>query len=139
MPARRRITRTYTVPPLKQGFAGHGHLAAPVLRADEWPLNDPFIMLMDDHLDMGERQVGGCLPPSRSSGELPWQDRFIRRAGVGRAAGPGRPVGRIFRHVGASEGCPVAWRRGGPPGASDRGRTPRPVTRGVYAFHRLGG
>ena len=58
----RRIARSYTVPPLQQGFAGPGHLAAPVLRADGWPLTDPFIMLMDDHLDMGEGQVGGAHP-----------------------------------------------------------------------------
>jgi redox-sensitive bicupin YhaK (pirin superfamily) len=58
----RRIARTVTVPPLAPGFVGPGHLAAQVVSPEDFALNDPFIMLADDHLDIGERSVGGPHP-----------------------------------------------------------------------------
>ncbi len=58
----RRIARTVIVPPLAPGFVGPGHLAAQVVAPDDFSLNDPFIMLADDHLDIGERPVGGPHP-----------------------------------------------------------------------------
>jgi redox-sensitive bicupin YhaK (pirin superfamily) len=58
----RRIARVVTVPPLAPGFVGPGHLAAPVLSLEEFAQQDPFIMLMDDHLDIGDRPVGGAHP-----------------------------------------------------------------------------
>src|SRR5688572_27292975 len=58
----RRIARVVTVPPLGPGFVGPGHLAAPVVSPDDFARTDPFIVLMDDHLDIGERQVGGAHP-----------------------------------------------------------------------------
>jgi quercetin 2,3-dioxygenase len=60
--ARRRIARVVAVPPLEPGFVGPGHLAAPVLSSEDFASNDPFIMLMDDHLDIGDRPVGGAHP-----------------------------------------------------------------------------
>ena len=62
MTTQRRIARVYNVPPLEPGFAGPGHTAAPVISMQEFAHTDPFIALMDDHLDMGERQVGGAHP-----------------------------------------------------------------------------
>jgi len=62
MMQRRRIDRVVTVPPLQPGFVGPGHLAAQVLSAGDFALNDPFIMLADDHLDIGDRPVGGPHP-----------------------------------------------------------------------------
>ncbi len=62
MTTRRRIARIENVPPLEPGFAGPGHTAAPVISMAEFAHTDPFIALMDDHLDMGERQVGGAHP-----------------------------------------------------------------------------
>ena len=62
MTTQRRIARIETVPPLAPGFAGAGHTAAPVISMAEFGRTDPFIALMDDHLDMGERQVGGAHP-----------------------------------------------------------------------------
>jgi len=62
MPTKRRIARIENVPPLAPGFAGAGHTAAPVISMQEFAQTDPFIALMDDHLDMGERQVGGAHP-----------------------------------------------------------------------------
>jgi hypothetical protein len=62
MVQKRRIDRVVTVPPLEPGFVGAGHLAARVLSATDFAVNDPFIMLADDHLDIGERPVGGPHP-----------------------------------------------------------------------------
>jgi redox-sensitive bicupin YhaK (pirin superfamily) len=58
----RRIARVITVPPLSPGFVGPGHLAAQVVSPEDFVLNDPFIMLADDHLDIGDRPVGGPHP-----------------------------------------------------------------------------
>lgn len=58
MSQQRRIARVVTVPPLAPGFVGPGHLAAQVVSPEDFALNDPFIMLADDHLNIGDRQVG---------------------------------------------------------------------------------
>jgi redox-sensitive bicupin YhaK (pirin superfamily) len=58
----RRVARVVTVPPLSPGFVGPGHLAAQVVSPEDFVLNDPFIMLADDHLDIGDRPVGGPHP-----------------------------------------------------------------------------
>lgn len=58
----RQIVRVVTVPPLAPGFVGEGHLAAQVVSPDDFSASDPFIMLADDHLDIGDRPVGGPHP-----------------------------------------------------------------------------
>jgi redox-sensitive bicupin YhaK (pirin superfamily) len=58
MKPQRRIARVVTVPPLAPGFVGSGHLAAQVVSPEDFLLHDPFILLMDDHLDIGDRTVG---------------------------------------------------------------------------------
>jgi redox-sensitive bicupin YhaK (pirin superfamily) len=58
----RRIARRVPAPPLSPGFVGPGHLAAQLVGQDEFAVSDPFIMLMDDHLDIGNRPVGGPHP-----------------------------------------------------------------------------
>lgn len=62
MTAERRIARIVTLPPLTQGFVGPGHLMAPVIDGRDFAQTDPFIMLADDHLDIGQRPVGGAHP-----------------------------------------------------------------------------
>ena len=62
MTQQRRVARVVTVPPLAPGFVGPGHLAAEVVSAEDFAIQDPFIMLADDHLDIGERPVGGPHP-----------------------------------------------------------------------------
>src|SRR5580693_352672 len=62
MTPQRRIARTVTSPPLAPGFVGPGHLAAQLVAQEDFAVNDPFILLMDDHLDIGERRVGGPHP-----------------------------------------------------------------------------
>jgi quercetin 2,3-dioxygenase len=58
----RRISRIHDIPELAPGFVGPGHLAAPVISPEDFALNDPFILLMDDHLDIGDRPLGGAHP-----------------------------------------------------------------------------
>ena len=62
MSHQRHIARVITVPPLGTGFIGSGHLATQVVSPGDFALNDPFIMLADDHLDIGDRPVGGPHP-----------------------------------------------------------------------------
>ena len=62
MSQQRGISRVVNVPPVAPGFVGPGHLAAPVVSAENFEMNDPFILLMDDHLNIGNRTVGGPHP-----------------------------------------------------------------------------
>jgi redox-sensitive bicupin YhaK (pirin superfamily) len=62
MSQHRRIARVLTVPAPTTGFIGPGHLASQVIPSEDFALYDPFIMLADDRLDLGERQVGGPHP-----------------------------------------------------------------------------
>ena len=62
MSQQRSISRVVNVPPAAPGFVGPGHLAAPVVSPENFEMNDPFILLMDDHLDIGDRPVGGPHP-----------------------------------------------------------------------------
>jgi hypothetical protein len=58
------------VPPAAPGFVGPGHLAAPVVSPENFEMNDPFILLMDDHLDIGDRPVGGPHTPYKLEASL---------------------------------------------------------------------
>ena len=62
MSQQRGISGCFDVPPLTPGFVGPGHLAAPVVSPENFEMTDPFILLMDDHLDIGDRPVGGPHP-----------------------------------------------------------------------------
>ena len=62
MSQQRSISRVVDVPPAAPGFVGPGHLAAPVVSPENFEQTDPFILLMDDHLDIGNRPVGGPHP-----------------------------------------------------------------------------
>jgi len=41
---------------------GAGHEAVAVVSPDAFPINDPFILLMDDRMDLGDRVAGGAHP-----------------------------------------------------------------------------
>src|SRR5437867_5357189 len=59
----RRIARTITPAPPAPGFIGEGHLAVMVVSPDEFTGNDPFILLMDDRLELRDgRPAGGPHP-----------------------------------------------------------------------------
>lgn len=57
--AARGIGRVVTTPPPAPGFMGAGHTAVPVVEPADFERTDPFIVLMDDFID---------LPPGRSAG-----------------------------------------------------------------------
>ena len=48
----RRIARVVTPPPPAPGFIGEGHTAVPVVEPGDFARTDPFILLMDDRLDL---------------------------------------------------------------------------------------
>jgi len=58
-----RILRVDTTPPPQPGFIGPGHTAVEVLGPDDFAHSDPFVLLMDDRLDIPRRrQIGGAHP-----------------------------------------------------------------------------
>ena len=58
----RKISRTY-LPMSAEGFLGKGHVATPVINGQHFENTDPFILLMDDQLDLpGDKSVGGAHP-----------------------------------------------------------------------------
>lgn len=69
--ASRGLSRRYTTPPPAPGFIGEGHTAVEVLRPDALAASDPFVLLMDDRLEISAaRQIGGA-HPSTSAGSVP--------------------------------------------------------------------
>ena len=59
----RRVMRTVTTAPPSPGFAGPGHTAVMVVDPAEFAANDPFIVLMDDRLELASgAHVGGEHP-----------------------------------------------------------------------------
>jgi redox-sensitive bicupin YhaK (pirin superfamily) len=61
--AERRIARTVTTPPPAPGFIGEGHTAVDVVTPGALEASDPFVLLMDDRLDIKtRRQIGGAHP-----------------------------------------------------------------------------
>lgn len=62
-PRERRLARIVTLPAAAPGFLGDGHTAVEVVTPDALAASDPFILLMDDRVDMGVgRTVGGAHP-----------------------------------------------------------------------------
>jgi quercetin 2,3-dioxygenase len=58
----RKITRILNPKP-SPGFLGQGHIAVPVIGGNDFEQTDPFILLMDDQLDLpGHGTVGGAHP-----------------------------------------------------------------------------
>jgi redox-sensitive bicupin YhaK (pirin superfamily) len=59
----RGIGRVVTTAPPSPGFIGEGHTAVNVVDAREFGRNDPFIVLMDDRIDLEPgREAGGAHP-----------------------------------------------------------------------------
>jgi redox-sensitive bicupin YhaK (pirin superfamily) len=54
------VARVVTIPTFGPGFMGAGHTASPVIEPNDFVNNDPFIILMDDKMD---------LPPGSHAGE----------------------------------------------------------------------
>jgi quercetin 2,3-dioxygenase len=61
--ALRQLSRVTRTPPATPGFIGEGHTAVEVLDPAELGASDPFVLLMDDRLDLPvRRQIGGPHP-----------------------------------------------------------------------------
>jgi redox-sensitive bicupin YhaK (pirin superfamily) len=61
--AERLIARVVTTAPPSPGFIGEGHTAVTVVDPKEFSHNDPFIVLMDDRIDLEPgREAGGAHP-----------------------------------------------------------------------------
>jgi len=61
--ATRRLSRVTATPPPAPGFIGPGHTAVEVLEPRQLAASDPFVLLMDDRLDLPvRRQIGGPHP-----------------------------------------------------------------------------
>src|SRR5271154_2048357 len=59
----RTLSRTDATPAPAPGFIGEGHTAVEVVRPSALAASDPFVLLMDDRLDMPtRRQIGGAHP-----------------------------------------------------------------------------
>ena len=59
----RSLSSTSTTPPPVPGFIGAGHTAVEVLAPTALAASDPFVLLMDDRLDIPQRrQIGGAHP-----------------------------------------------------------------------------
>jgi quercetin 2,3-dioxygenase len=62
-PSSRSLSSTTTTPPPAPGFIGAGHTAVEVLAPTALAASDPFVLLMDDRLDIPQRrQIGGAHP-----------------------------------------------------------------------------
>jgi quercetin 2,3-dioxygenase len=59
----RRVSRLTRTDPPKPAFAGPGHTAVEVVRADDLERSDPFVLLMDDRLDFTPGQSVGEAHP----------------------------------------------------------------------------
>jgi redox-sensitive bicupin YhaK (pirin superfamily) len=59
----RGIGRVVTTPSPSPGFIGDGHTAVNVVDANEFARNDPFILLMDDRIDLQPGQEAGGAHP----------------------------------------------------------------------------
>jgi redox-sensitive bicupin YhaK (pirin superfamily) len=88
-PIQRAIARTITTPPPAPGFAGAGHTAVPVVDPARFAEQDPFILLMDDRVDMAPGvPIGGEHPHAGFEiatflvdGAIHDQDEGVLRAG----------------------------------------------------------
>jgi redox-sensitive bicupin YhaK (pirin superfamily) len=59
----RPISRIDAPAPAAPGFIGQGHTAVEVVQPTALASSDPFVLLMDDRLDLGKRrQIGGAHP-----------------------------------------------------------------------------
>jgi len=61
--ATRSLSRIVTTPAPEPGFIGEGHTAVEVVAPSDLGASDPFVLLMDDRLDIAKRrQIGGAHP-----------------------------------------------------------------------------
>lgn len=107
------------------------------MSAEPFALNDPFIMLADDHLDIGERPVGGPHPHAGFETVTLVLDGAIydRDEGGVIAAGDVQwmTAGRALRVAAGDEGARLVLYAGQPQG----GLTPHGTRFSLVAAHRV--
>jgi hypothetical protein len=59
----REIERVVTTPAASPGFMGEGHTAVPVVAPNDFAHTDPFILLMDDRIDLEPGHPAGAAHP----------------------------------------------------------------------------
>src|SRR5216110_1628152 len=63
LPASRRLSRVVSTPAPAPGFIGQGHTAVEVVAPKDLGATDPFVLLMDDRLEIARRRaIGGPHP-----------------------------------------------------------------------------
>jgi redox-sensitive bicupin YhaK (pirin superfamily) len=85
----RDIGRVVQTPAPTPGFIGEGHTAVPVMSPADFASNDPFIVLMDDRIDLAPGRRAGEAHPHAGfeiatwvvEGELRDRDEGVLRAG----------------------------------------------------------
>jgi redox-sensitive bicupin YhaK (pirin superfamily) len=85
----RDIGRVVTTAPPEPGFMGEGHTAVSVVHPADFEQNDPFILLMDDRIDLADGRRAGEAHPHAGfeiatflvEGELRDRDEGTLRAG----------------------------------------------------------
>ena len=85
----RGIARVVTLPPPAPGFIGDGHTAVPVLDPQDYVRNDPFIVLMDDRIELAPGSPAGGAHPHAGfeiatfliEGELQDREEGVMRKG----------------------------------------------------------
>lgn len=89
MASTRDIARVVQTPPPAPGFIGDGHTAVPVVDPAEFARNDPFIVLMDDRIELAPGRRAGEAHPHAGfeiatwliEGELRDRDEGVLRTG----------------------------------------------------------
>ena len=88
-PTSRDIGRVVQTPPPAPGFIGEGHTAVEVVNPADFPRNDPFIVLMDDRVELSPGSHAGGAHPHAGfeiatflvEGELRDRDEGVLRGG----------------------------------------------------------
>jgi redox-sensitive bicupin YhaK (pirin superfamily) len=106
VPRQRTLSRVISLPAPAQGQFGPDHTVIEVIRPQQWPEADPFILLMDDRVD-GKLRAGphphagfetvtyiveGNLPSESGAGSLSSGDVEWTTAGSGIVHGPSAPM-----------------------------------------------
>jgi redox-sensitive bicupin YhaK (pirin superfamily) len=106
VPRQRTLSRVISLPVPSRGQFGPDHTVVEVIRPDQWPEADPFILLMDDRVDGTLRAgphphagfetvtyiVEGSIPSESGAGSLSGGDVEWTTAGSGIVHGPSAPI-----------------------------------------------
>ena len=102
-PGERGLARVVTLPPPSPGFIGEGHMFVPVIASGEFERTDPFILLMDDRVDLPPgRRAGGAHPHAGFESRRSWS---AAATSLGLTAGA--DGARVVLYAGKRQGVPI--------------------------------